>query len=235
MKTLVLSLLLPLAAFAGSKGALRALEEVQDAVADSDADCSKKLGRKLEALAADVDDGASGRRLREQVREVRGFAEERCPKKLAGKVRRALEAVTESLVDDDEDRPRSRRSRDDDDEEDAPAPRRRVAARDCGTGNDPGCTEAAMDAVSFRGLVSSLSSTPNEFSKLDLVRNAMSSQRLTAQQLGPVLDAFQNELIRLDAAKAAAPRLVDPQHALSLSGKWRNSLLAADFSKLLAR
>ena len=237
MKTLIVSLLLPLTAFAGSKGALRALEEVQDVVADSDADCSKKLGRKLEALAADLDDGRSGRKLREQVREVRGFAEDRCPKKLAGKVKRALEAVTESLSDDDDDErgSRRRRGRDDDDEEEAPAPRRRVAVRDCGTGNDPGCTEAAMDAVSFRGLVSSLSATPNEFSKLDLVRNAVSNQRLTAQQLGPVLDAFQNELIRLDAAKAAAPRLVDPQHALSLSGKWRNSLLAADFSKLLAR
>ena len=237
MRTLIIMVvLLPLSAFAGSK-ALRALEEVQDVVADSEADCSKKLGRKLEALAADLDDGRSGRKLREQVREVRGFAEDRCPKKLAGKVKRALEAVTESLGDDDDDDrgSRRRRSRDDDEEDEAPAPRRRLAVRDCGTGNDPGCTEAAMDAVSFRGLVSALSATPNEFSKLELVRNAVSTQRLTAQQLGPVLDAFQNELIRLDAAKAAAPRLVDPQHALSLSGKWRNSLLAADFSKLLAR
>lgn len=125
MKALIVSLLLPLTAFAGSKGALRALEEVQDLVADSDADCSKKLGRKLEALAADVDDGKSGRKLREQVREVRGFAEDRCPKKLAGKVKRALEAVTESLGDDDDDDrgSRRRRSRDDDDDEEAPAPR----------------------------------------------------------------------------------------------------------------
>lgn len=240
MKTIALSLLLPLTAFAGSKGALRALEEVQDVVADSEADCSKRLGQKLEALAADVDEGRSARKLRQQVREVRGFAEDRCPKKLAGKVRRALEAVTETLDDDGEDR-RSRRRRDEDDEEeeDAPAPRRRQApGRDCGTGPDPGCNgpgPAPMDSVSFRGLVSSLSATQNEFSKLDLVRNAVASQRLTAQQLGPLLDAFQNELIRLDAAKAAAPRLVDPQHALVHSGKWRNSLLAADFSKLLSR
>ena len=235
MKTFLWAvLLLPLGAFAGSKGALRALEEVQDVVADAEADCSKRLGKKLEALASDVDDGISPRKLREQVREVRSFAEDKCPRKLAARVRRALDAV--SGTDDEDDR-RSRRHADDDD--DAPAPlRRAAAARDCGTGEDPGCNlpgPAQMDSVSFRGLVSSLSATPNEFSKLDLVRNAVGSQRITAQQLGPLLDAFQNELIRLDAAKAAAPRLVDPQHALVHSGKWRNSLLAADFSKLLSR
>jgi hypothetical protein len=224
--------LVPFSALAGGRGVLRALEDLQDEVADSDADCSKRLGKKLEALAADVDDGVSARRLREEAREVRSFAEERCPKKLAGKVRRALEAVT---ADDDDARSR-RRSSEDEDEDDAPL--RRTPRRDCGTGEDPGCNlpgPAPMDSVSFRGLVSSLSATPNELSKLDIVRNAVSNQRLTAQQLGPVLDAFQNELLRLDAAKAAAPRLVNPQHALVHSGKWRNSLLAADFSKLLAR
>lgn len=234
MRTLLFLVLFPLSAFAGHKAALRALEEVQDVVADSDADCSKRLGKKLEALAADVDDGLSDRKLRAQVKEVREFAQERCPRKLAGKVKRALEALTESDDDDDDSRSSRRHRSDDDDEDDVPAPRRR-AVLDCGTGQDPGCGPGAMDAVSFRGLVSSLSATPNEFSKLDLVKNAVSNQRITAQQLGPMLDAFQNELIRLDAAKVAAPRLVDPQHALVHSGKWRNSLLAADFSKLLSR
>lgn len=92
-----------------------------------------------------------------------------------------------------------------------------------------------MDAVSFRGLVSALSSTPNEFTKLDLVRNAVANQRLTAQQLGPLLDQFQNEFVKLDMAKAAVPRLVDPQHALVHSGKFRNTFIASDFSKLLSR
>ena len=238
MKTLALCLLLPLTSFAGSRGALRALEEVQDLVADSDADCSRKLGKKLDALAGDLEDGLSSRKLRERVRDVRGFAEDSCPRKLAGKVKRALAAASENLGDDDDDRRRRRRSRDDDDEDDAPEPRRRAAARDCGTGNDPGCNlagPAPMDAVSFRGLVSALSSTPNEFTKLDLVRNAVANQRLTAQQLGPLLDQFQNEFVKLDMAKAAVPRLVDPQHALVHSGKFRNTFIASDFSKLLSR
>ncbi|MDP3156968.1 MAG: DUF4476 domain-containing protein [Archangium sp.] len=238
MKAITVWLLLPLSAVAGSKGALRALEEAQELVEASDAECSKRLGKKLEALEGEIEDGLSSRKLRVQVREVRSFAEDRCPKRLAAKVKRALAAL-EGDDDDDEDdrRPRRRRSSDDDEEDEAPK-RRAVPLRDCGTGPDPGCNlpgTAAMDAVSFRGLVSSLSSTQNELTRLELVRNALSAQRITAMQLGPLLDAFQNELLRLDAAKAAAPRLVDPQHALVHSGKWRNSLLAADFSRLLAR
>src|SRR4051812_31223521 len=100
MRTLMLVVLLPLTSLAGSKGALRALEEVQDAVADSDAECSKKLGKKLDALAGDVEDGVSSRKLKDQVREVRDFTEDRCPRKLAAKVKRALEKVTESDDDD---------------------------------------------------------------------------------------------------------------------------------------
>lgn len=219
MKTLMLVSLLPLTVFAGSKGALRALEEVQDVVADSDAECSKKLGRKLDALASEVEDGASKRKVRAQVREVNDFAEDRCPKKLAGKVRRALESVAGGDDDDDDRRSSRRRSRDDDDEGEAPAPR----------------ATGAMDDVSFRGLVSSLSANANEYTKLDLVKNAVSAQRLTAAQLGPVLDQFQNEFLKLDAARAAVPRLVDPQHALVHAGKFRNSFIAADYSKLLAR
>jgi len=92
-----------------------------------------------------------------------------------------------------------------------------------------------MDAVAFRGLVSSLQANPNEYTKLDLVKNAAGSQRLSAAQLGPVLDQFKNEYLKLDAAKAVAPRLVDPAHALGHSSKFHNSYLAADFSKLLAR
>ena len=220
MKTFMLVVLLPLTAFAGSKGALRALEELQDTVSDSEAECSKKLGKKLDALAGDLDDGLQGRKLRAQVQEVRDFAEDRCPRKLAGKVSRALETVTEGLAD--EGRPR-RKSRDDDEEErEAEAPKRREGP-------------VPMDAITFRGLVSSLQANPNEYLKLDLIKNTVGSQYLTAQQLGPVLEQFHNDYLRLDAAKAIVPRLVDPQHALVHSTKFNNSYLAADFSRLLTK
>lgn len=230
MKTLSLMVLIPTVAFAGGRGTLRALEELQDELAESDAECSKRLGKKLEALASDVEDEVSRRRLRETAREVRSFAEERCPKRLASRVKRALEPLFDD--DDDDDRRRSRRRDDDDDDE--PRSRRAPARRDCGTGNDPGCTADAMDAIAFRGLLTSLQGNPNELTKLDLVRNAAAAQRMTAAQLGPVLDSFHNELLRLDAARAVVPRLTDPQHALAHAAKWRNSLLASDYSRLLA-
>ena len=238
MKIISLVVLLPLTVFAGGKGA-RALEDVQDAVAYSDADCSKRLVKKLEALASDLDDGLSKKKLKAQVRELRDYADDKCPKKLAGKVNRALDKVMDSSSEDDDDdddrSSRRRRNRDDDDDDDAPAPRKRVAVKDCGTGVDPGCGPDAMDAIAFRGLVSSLQANPNEYTKLDLVRNSVSAQRLTAAQLGPVLDQFQNEFLKLDAAKAAVPRLTDPQHALGHSAKFRNTFIASDYSKLLAR
>ena len=235
MKIISLVVLLPLTALAGGKGA-RALEDLQDAVADSHADCSRRLGKKLEALANDLDDGLSKKKLKAQVREVRDFADDKCPKKLAGKVSRVLDKVIDSGDDDDDEDDRSsrRRRRDDDDDDDS-APRRRIIVKDCGTGQDPGSGPDAMDAIAFRGLVSSLQANPNEYTKLDLVRNFLSAQRLTAAQLGPVLDQFQNEFLKLDAAKAAVPRLTDPQHALGHSAKFRNSFIAADYSKLLAR
>ena len=229
MKIISLLVLLPLTAFAGGKGALRALEEAQDAAADSEAECAKKLGRKLESLAGDVEDGLSSRKLKNQVRELRTFAEDRCPKKLAAKVKRALEKVMDGDDDDeDEDDRSSRRRRSGDDDGQLPP-------RDCGTGQDPGCVGDAMDGVAFRGLVSSLKSNSNEYTKLDLLRNSVGSQRVTAAQLGPMLDQFQNEYLKLDAAKAVVPRLVDPSHALGHATKFRNSFIAADYSKLLSR
>ncbi|MFT3712658.1 MAG: DUF4476 domain-containing protein [Archangium sp.] len=222
----LLSLLFSLSAFAGRSS--RALEDLQDLVEDSDADCARTLSRKLNALADALDDGSS-RSVKKAVREVRGYSEEHCPKKLNAKVRRALEKLGESSSkrrDDD----------DDDDEEDGDRPRKSPARirRDCGTGpDDPACESSTFDTIAFRGLVQSLQSTQNELTKLDLVRNSVANQRLTAAQLGPVLDAFQNELLRLDAARAAVPTVVDPQHALVHASKWRNSLLAADFTRLL--
>lgn len=220
-RLLFLSLLISsLTAFAGRSA--RALEDLQDAVEDSDADCARTLSRKLNALADALEDGSS-RSVKKAVREVRGYSEEHCPKKLNAKVRRALERLEERKSSDD-----------DDDDDERPSEAKRRTRRDCGTGaDDPACESSTFDAIAFRGLVQSLQSTQNELTKLDLVRNAVANQRMTAAQLGPVLDAFQNELLRLDAARAAVPTLVDPQHALVHASKWRNSLLAADFSRLL--
>ena len=59
---------------------------------------------------------------------------------------------------------------------------------------------------------------------------------LNATQPGVLIaaSAFQNEYLKLDAAKAVVPRLVNPQHALGHAARFRNTFLAADFTKLLS-
>ncbi|MGV3622686.1 MAG: hypothetical protein ACO1OB_17840 [Archangium sp.] len=214
MRGVVFFIILSSTAFAGNRAARRAIEAAQEVVADSDADCSRKLGRKLDAL----EDGTPSRR---EVRAVIEFAADECPKKLAAKVRRALAPLNE----------------DEEEEEDVERPKRRVERRrDCGTGDDPGCgfNPAPMDAMAFRGLLDALRANGNEYTRLDVLRNTVVNQRITAAQLGPILDSFQNEFLKLDAAKAAVPRLVNPQHAFGHASRFRNTFIAADFTRLLS-
>ncbi|MFP2956788.1 DUF4476 domain-containing protein [Myxococcus sp. 1LA] len=114
------------------------------------------------------------------------------------------------------------------------------AYRDCGTNQDPGCTlqrhgHYAMDAETFLGFMQSLKSTRNELTREDMVEKVMNRAYLTAKQFGLVLDLFQNEITRLDVAKTAAPRVVNPQHALGFSSKWRNSISAEEYVELITQ
>lgn len=110
--------------------------------------------------------------------------------------------------------------------------------RDCGTGNDPGCTMGrnglvAMDAPTYSGFLVSLKTNPNELVRADIVRSVMRTSALTALQLSAVLDLFNNELIRLDVAKACAPKVVNPQHALGLAAKFRNTFNSQEYVKVM--
>ncbi len=115
-----------------------------------------------------------------------------------------------------------------------------AAARDCGTGDDPGCTMSrgrggwAMDRDSFNGFYNSLRATPSDLTKADMCRSVLAANYVTAKQLGMVLELFNSDLTRLDVAKLAAPHTVNPMHALGLSTKFRSSLIAADFTKLMS-
>jgi hypothetical protein len=116
-----------------------------------------------------------------------------------------------------------------------------VANRDCGTGpQDPGCAMRrngmwAMDALAWAGLYISIRSTPNELTRQSMVQDALRGQALTAAQLGLLMDLFNNELLRLDMAKFAATRVVNPMHAIGLSTKFRNSILAQDYVTVMGR
>lgn len=116
----------------------------------------------------------------------------------------------------------------------APAPLR----ADCGTGDDPGCTmqrggHRPMDAETLRGLLEALGSNGNEINRFDIAKTTLQTEYLTAKQLGLVLDLFDNEIYRFDVAKLAAPHVVNPKHAMSLSTKFNNSIYATDFTKLM--
>lgn len=121
----------------------------------------------------------------------------------------------------------------------APPPPPPPLARDCGLPGDAGCMMARhgqypMDATVFNGFLASLRATNSELSRYDMCRSVLANNWITAKQLGVVFDLFNSELTKFDVAKLAAPRTVNPQHALGLSAKFRSSLMQADFTKLMA-
>ncbi len=112
------------------------------------------------------------------------------------------------------------------------------AARDCGTGNDPGCTMSrdgqwAVDGVTFQGVVTSMRANPNEMFKLDSARTFFSRNYVTALQLSGVLDLFGNEAFRLDVAKTASPHVVNPGHAIGYAARFRNPIFARDYMAVM--
>lgn len=122
-----------------------------------------------------------------------------------------------------------------------PPPPPNMGNRDCGTGpQDPGCGMRrngmwAMDAMAWAGFYNSIRSTPNELVKQSNVQSALANQALTAAQLGLLMDLFNNELTRLDVAKFAATRVVNPMHAIGWSSKFRNQILAQDYVTVMGR
>jgi hypothetical protein len=122
-----------------------------------------------------------------------------------------------------------------------PPPPPGAVARDCGTApQDPGCNMRrsgmwAMDAMAWAGLYNAIRSQPNELVRQSMVQDALRGQWLTAAQLGLLMDLFNNELTRLDMAKFAATRVVNPMHAIGWSSKFRNSILAQDYVTVMGR
>ncbi|MBN9687185.1 MULTISPECIES: DUF4476 domain-containing protein [unclassified Corallococcus] len=114
------------------------------------------------------------------------------------------------------------------------------AYRDCGTRSDEGCMmrrdgQYPMDASTWRGFYQSLKSENNEIVRQEKAEKMLKRVYLTAVQFGMVLDLFNNEITRLEVAKEAAPHVVDPQHALGFSSKWRNSISGSEYTDIITQ
>ena len=113
-------------------------------------------------------------------------------------------------------------------------------ARDCGLGADLGCTmtrdgQYPMDAQVFAGVLQSLRGSSTEVMRAQSVQTILQRQCLTAVQLGALLDLFRTEEVRLQVARVAAPRVVNPQHALGLAAKFRTEMYGHAFLTLMSQ
>jgi hypothetical protein len=114
------------------------------------------------------------------------------------------------------------------------------SSRDCGTRADEGCLmrrdgQYPMDASTWRGFYQSLKSESNEIVRQEKAEKMLTRVYLTAAQFGLVLDLFRNEITRLEVAKVAAPHVVNPQHALGFSSKWRNSISGSEYTDIITQ
>ncbi|GEM_PF-2815527 len=255
MKTLLAILLaVPSLALAQSRGytedltdSAEALEEALDLVNRTGGNCAAALASPLRHAIDTLDsirNGTTEWRLNEVASELsmlstygkRGV----CPRDVNEPMGMANAVFARARTKNPEDgRRRDHRRRGGNDER-RPPPPPVVVVRDCGTGEDAGCQmqrngDWAMDRDVFAGVFASLKGQRSDLTRLDMCKSMFARNAMTAKQLGMVLELFNSDLLRLDAAKVAAPRVVNPQHALGLSEKFRSGLLQRDFTDLMAQ
>ncbi len=111
--------------------------------------------------------------------------------------------------------------------------------RTCGS-DDPGCPlmrdgQYSMDRGAFDGFIGSLQNNPSDLTRRDMAFSVLNRNYLTARQLGQLLSVFSSDLVKMDVARAAAPRVVDPQNALGLASMFASSLQQRDFVSLMSQ
>jgi hypothetical protein len=120
-----------------------------------------------------------------------------------------------------------------------PPPPPAAAATDCGTGfDDPGCrfdrpNARPMTRAELEALLNGLRAIRNEPQRGAAVREQLGNRMLTARQLGMLLDLFRGDEGRLEAARAAVPRLVDPPNAYGLTSRFLSANAQRDYRALL--
>lgn len=100
---------------------------------------------------------------------------------------------------------------------------------------DPGCAstrdgKGPLDKAAFDKLLSKVRAAGDRFEKTAALEKAFGGEKLylTALQLGVVIGLLGEEVDRLETVKRAAPTLVDPQHANTLSKHFRDPAMRKD-------
>ncbi len=110
--------------------------------------------------------------------------------------------------------------------------------RTCGS-DDPGCPmtrngQYSMDRRAFDGFVDAMRANSNELNRKDMALSVLAHNYITARQLGQLLPLFNNEIIKLEVARAAAPHVVNPLDSLGLSRLFSSSLSQRDYVQLMS-
>lgn len=239
--------------------ALDYVKEAAELNEDEDSRCQGKLAGRLGAVEERLrdlrqDPGRSAtQRAVAKLEDAMAFAGEQCPPRLSGGVRKRLGKAVARLqqlrdVDDDRDYRRDdrdyRRDRDERRDRDDRDERRGFsvqgswgAVTSAFRGDRPRAPEGPqpMARGAFQGFLGGLQSNPNEILRKDQCLSLLQGNYISAAQLGQMMDLFNNEILKLDVARAAAPKVVDPQNALGHSGKFHNGILARDYTALMSK
>lgn len=77
---------------------------------------------------------------------------------------------------------------------------------------------------------------PERFGRLNkepIATAALKRRRITAAQLGVVMDQFTSDLTKLDVVKAVASNVVNPEHAIGHSTKFSSPLSSGEYVELM--
>jgi hypothetical protein len=233
-----------------------ALRDLLEDARDESGQCRRAVVNGVSDLRDRLDE-MDGRRRKlkmalRSLRDIEADAADDCPGSIRKGLRRAveiLEEASESARDDDDDddrRDRRRRDRDRDWDRDRDrdrdrSDRDRDRDRDdrprrveCWNAQDPGCYNTKggnppMQRAQFDGIRAAVNAAgPNVFGRLDAIRIGVSNAYLTSLQMILLVRMLKPSVFQMvDAVKACAPRLVDPQNGQGIAAEFGPAVFQA--------
>ena len=234
---------MPVHARSAERKALSLVKGALDDVQEANRSCRRAVQKDLQDLKEDLDDaGLSQRKLKKimkSLRAVREDASDACPRSVGEYLKKAGRALDDD-GDDDDGEGDDDDDNDDDDDDDDDDGGESAAKVVCWNASDPGCGNTRdghgpmQDSV-FQSLLNALHAERNSLLKEDIAKTSFKTNYLTVMQLGKVISTVRNELIKESMVKAAAGRVVDPEHAGNIRSHFRNSLVGSGAYRVLSQ